>query len=172
MMMRARVASDRTQQAAPAIYSTESGTSGNHPDFLPQLLPHKRASACETDSRARSSTMPSGASDGELDLLSALGLTAGEGASAVADLVGRSSTSTRPVRARPRPLFPSARRRPPACKTLPGPVPRRGLSRRCTAWLHLEAASPHSIHPNAPQSHAGPFWSLGMRCVSVRCVRR
>ena len=32
--------------------------------------------------------MLSGASDGELDLLSALGLTAGEGASAVADLVG------------------------------------------------------------------------------------
>ena len=38
-------------------------------------------------SRARSSTMPSGASDGELDLLSALGLTAGEGATAVADLL-------------------------------------------------------------------------------------
>ena len=32
--------------------------------------------------------MPSGASDGELDLLSALGLTAGVDASAVADLLG------------------------------------------------------------------------------------
>ena len=50
--------------------------------------------------------MPSGASDGELDLLSALGLTAGEGASAVVDLLADPTVDTTAVRARPRPPLP------------------------------------------------------------------
>ena len=80
-------------------------------------------------SRARSSTMPSGASDGELDLLSALGLTAGEGASAVADASCRPDRRLDPCMPGLNPHFPSARRRPPACKTL---LLSRALRRRAS----------------------------------------
>ena len=83
--------------------------------------------------------MASGASDGELDLLSALGLTAGEGATAVADLLADPTVdSTRACPASP----PSSRRhaggRRPA-KHSPGRCRDEGFPPPCTAWLHLEA---------------------------------
>ena len=141
-----------------------------HHDFPTplQVLPTRReAAATAGGSRARSMQARAAGSEGELDLLSALGLTAGEGASAVADLLADPTFDS--TRACPAPLPVSRRhaggRRP--AKQRPGRPRGEGFHHASPRSPHAQAL-PRCTSQWIPEAQLSPRWSS----IANACRRR
>jgi hypothetical protein len=133
-----------------------------------QVLPTRReAAATAGGSRARSMQARAAGSEGELDLLSALGLTAGEGASAVADLLADPTFDS--TRACPAPLPVSRRhaggRRP--AKQRPGRPRGEGFPHASPRSPHAQAL-PRCTSQWIPEAQLSPRWSS----IANACRRR
>ena len=146
------------------------GALSKHHDFPTplQVLPTRReAAATAGGSRARSMQARAAGSEGELDLLSALGLTAGEGASAEADLLADPTFDS--TRACPAPLPVSRRhaggRRP--AKQRPGRPRGEGFPHASPRSPHAQAL-PRCTSQWIPEAQLSPRWSS----IANACRRR